>query len=301
MTEIRAKMTTPGQPPTPELDEQDKRLLAEIETHRAPKAPTAPASTGIMTTEDLGVSYGDFLAVSGVNLGFVKHEITALIGPSGCGKSTVLRSLNRMNDLIPGAKVHGAIKYHGQDIYDASVDVIRLRRHVGMVFQKPNPFPKSIYDNIAYGPRVTGMKGDMDEVVERALISAALWDEVKDKLKQDATGLSGGQQQRLCIARTIATSPEVILMDEPCSALDPIATAKIEDLMEELARWFTIIIVTHNMQQAARVSHRTAFFTAEADEQGKRLGKLVEFDTTEKLFSNPSDPRTEAYISGRFG
>ena len=207
MTEIRAKMTTPGQPPTPELDEQDKRLLAEIETHRAPKAPTAPASTGIMTTEDLGVSYGDFLAVSGVNLGFVKHEITALIGPSGCGKSTVLRSLNRMNDLIPGAKVHGAIKYHGQDIYDASVDVIRLRRHVGMVFQKPNPFPKSIYDNVAYGPRVTGMKGDMDEVVERALISAALWDEVKDKLKQDATGLSGGQQQRLCIARTIAISP----------------------------------------------------------------------------------------------
>ena len=254
-----------------------------------------------MTTEDLGVSYGDFLAVSNVNLGFVKHEITALIGPSGCGKSTVLRCLNRMNDLIPGAKVHGAIKYHGQDIYDASVDVIRLRRHVGMVFQKPNPFPKSIYDNIAYGPRVTGMKGDMDEVVERALIGAALWDEVKDKLKQDATGLSGGQQQRLCIARTIATSPEVILMDEPCSALDPIATAKIEDLMEELARWFTIIIVTHNMQQAARVSHRTAFFTAEADEQGKRLGKLVEFDTTEKLFSNPSDPRTEAYISGRFG
>jgi phosphate transport system ATP-binding protein len=301
MTEIRMKMTSPGQPPTPELDEQDKQLLAELENHRAPKAPTAPASAGIMTTEGLGVSYGDFLAVSNVNLGFVKHEITALIGPSGCGKSTVLRSLNRMNDLVPGAKVHGSIKYHGQDIYDASVDVIRLRRYVGMVFQKPNPFPKSIYDNIAYGPRVTGMKGDMDEVVEKALVAAALWDEVKDKLKQDATGLSGGQQQRLCIARTIAISPEVILMDEPCSALDPIATAKIEDLMEELARWFTIIIVTHNMQQAARVSHRTAFFTAEADEQGKRLGKLVEFDTTEKLFSNPSDPRTEAYISGRFG
>jgi phosphate transport system ATP-binding protein len=301
MTEIRMKMASPGQPPTPELDEQDKQLLAELENHRAPKAPTAPASAGIMTTEGLGVSYGDFLAVSNVNLGFVKHEITALIGPSGCGKSTVLRSLNRMNDLVPGAKVHGSIKYHGQDIYDASVDVIRLRRHVGMVFQKPNPFPKSIYDNIAYGPRVTGMKGDMDELVEKALVAAALWDEVKDKLKQDATGLSGGQQQRLCIARTIATSPEVILMDEPCSALDPIATAKIEDLMEELARWFTIIIVTHNMQQAARVSHRTAFFTAEADEQGKRLGKLVEFDTTEKLFSNPSDPRTEAYISGRFG
>jgi phosphate transport system ATP-binding protein len=295
-------MTSPGQPPTPELDEQDKQLLAELENHRAPKAPTAPVSAGIMTTEGLGVSYGDFLAVSNVNLGFVKHEITALIGPSGCGKSTVLRCLNRMNDLIPGAKVHGKVSYHGTDIYDSSVDVIRVRRHVGMVFQKPNPFPKSIYDNIAYGPRVTGMKtSDMDEIVERALVGAALWDEVKDKLKQDATGLSGGQQQRLCIARTIATSPEVILMDEPCSALDPIATAKIEDLMEELARWFTIIIVTHNMQQAARVSHRTAFFTAEADEQGKRLGKLVEFDTTEKLFSNPSDPRTEAYISGRFG
>jgi phosphate transport system ATP-binding protein len=182
------------------------------------------------------------------------------------------------------------------------VDVIQLRRHVGMVFQKPNPFPKSIYDNIAYGPRVTGMKVDsMDEIVERALKAAALWDEVKDKLKQNATGLSGGQQQRLCIARTIATSPEVILMDEPCSALDPIATAKIEDLMVDLAQRFTIIIVTHNMQQAARVSHRTAFFTAEADEQGKRLGKLVEFDTTEKIFSNPADPRTEAYISGRFG
>jgi phosphate transport system ATP-binding protein len=295
-------MTTPGQPPTPELDEQDKQLLAEIQTHRAPKVSTSPASGGIMTTENLGVSYGDFVAISNVNLGFVKHEITALIGPSGCGKSTVLRCLNRMNDLIPGAKVHGSIKYHGTDIYDANVDVIKVRRHVGMVFQKPNPFPKSIYDNVAYGPRVTGMKPkDMDEVVERALVGAALWDEVKDKLKQDATGLSGGQQQRLCIARTIATSPEVILMDEPCSALDPIATAKIEDLMEELARWFTIIIVTHNMQQAARVSHRTAFFTAEADEQGKRLGKLVEFDTTEKLFSNPSDPRTEAYISGRFG
>jgi phosphate transport system ATP-binding protein len=302
MTEIRANMTAPAQPPTPELGEKDKQLLAEIETHKVPKATSQQPSAGIITTENLGVSYGDFMAVSNVNLGFVKHEITALIGPSGCGKSTVLRCLNRMNDLVPGAKVHGTIKYHGTDIMDASVDVIRLRRHVGMVFQKPNPFPKSIYDNIAYGPRVTGMKPkDMDEVVERALVGAALWDEVKDILKQDATGLSGGQQQRLCIARTIATSPEVILMDEPCSALDPIATAKIEDLMEELARWYTIIIVTHNMQQAARVSHRTAFFTAEADEHGKRLGKLVEFDTTEKVFSNPSDPRTEAYISGRFG
>jgi phosphate transport system ATP-binding protein len=305
MTEIRIKqgnMTSSGNP-LPELGEQDKELLAELEHHKAPSAPTAPAGAGgIMTADDIGVSYGDFLAVSGVNLTFIKHEITALIGPSGCGKSTVLRCLNRMNDLVPGAQVHGKIRLHGTDIYDSTVDVIQLRRHVGMVFQKPNPFPKSIYDNIAYGPRVTGMKfKDMDEVVERALKAAALWDEVKDKLKQNATGLSGGQQQRLCIARTIATSPEVILMDEPCSALDPIATAKIEDLMVDLAQRFTIIIVTHNMQQAARVSHRTAFFTAEADEEGKRLGKLVEFDTTEKLFSNPSDPRTEAYISGRFG
>jgi phosphate transport system ATP-binding protein len=305
MTEIRinqGKMTTPGKP-TPELGEQDMELLAELEHHKAPPKPTAAAGTGgIMTADDIGVSYGDFLAVSGVNLSFIKHEITALIGPSGCGKSTVLRCLNRMNDLVPGAKVHGKIRFHGTDIYDPTVDVIQLRRHVGMVFQKPNPFPKSIYDNIAYGPRVTGMKfKDMDEVVERSLKAAALWDEVKDKLKQNATGLSGGQQQRLCIARTIATSPEVILMDEPCSALDPIATAKIEDLMVDLAQRFTIIIVTHNMQQAARVSHRTAFFTAEADEHGKRLGKLVEFDTTEKIFSNPADPRTEAYISGRFG
>jgi phosphate transport system ATP-binding protein len=295
-------MTSPGQPSTPELDEQEKELLVQIEHRKAPPPPAGSAVGGIVTATDLGVSYGDFLAVSGVNLGFIKHEITALIGPSGCGKSTVLRCLNRMNDLVPGAKVHGKIDYHGTDIYDPNVDVIRLRRHIGMVFQKPNPFPKSIYDNIAYGPRVTGMKpNDMDEVVERALKAAALWDEVKDKLKQNATGLSGGQQQRLCIARTIATSPEVILMDEPCSALDPIATAKIEDLMVDLAQRFAIIIVTHNMQQAARVSHRTAFFTAEADEQGKRVGKLVEFDTTEKLFSNPSDPRTEAYISGRFG
>jgi phosphate transport system ATP-binding protein len=305
MTEIRinqGKMTTPGDA-TPDLDDQDKELLSELERHKAPLAPAAAAGTGgIMTADDIGVSYGDFLAVSKVNLSFIKHEITALIGPSGCGKSTVLRCMNRMNDLVPGAKVHGKIRLHGTDIYDPTVDVIQLRRHVGMVFQKPNPFPKSIYDNIAYGPRVTGMKVDsMDEIVERALKAAALWDEVKDKLKQNATGLSGGQQQRLCIARTIATSPEVILMDEPCSALDPIATAKIEDLMVDLAQRFTIIIVTHNMQQAARVSHRTAFFTAEADEQGKRLGKLVEFDTTEKIFSNPADPRTEAYISGRFG
>lgn len=237
-----------------------------------------------------------------MNLSFVSNEITALIGPSGCGKSTVLRCLNRMNDLIPGAKVHGKVTYRGIDLNHPDVDVIELRRRVGMVFQKPNPFPKSIYDNIAYGPRVIGMKPpSMDDVVEQALRAAALWDEVKDKLRQDAMGLSGGQQQRLCIARAIATGPEVILMDEPCSALDPIATAKIEDLMNELVRQFTIIIVTHNMQQAARVSHRTAFFTAEDDEHGARMGKLVEFDTTERIFSTPTDPRTDAYVSGRFG
>jgi phosphate transport system ATP-binding protein len=255
-----------------------------------------------MTLKDLSVYYGDFLAVHDVDLQFGQREISALIGPSGCGKSTVLRCLNRMNDLIPGARVEGSVTYHGIDIYGPNVDVIEVRRRIGMVFQKPNPFPKSIYDNVAYGPKVTGMKIDsMEDTVERALRAAALWDEVKDKLKQNAYGLSGGQQQRLCIARAIATSPEVILMDEPCSALDPIATAKIEDLMFELANEFTIIIVTHNMQQAARVSQRTAFFTAEADELGHRIGKLVEVDDTTKIFSNPSKKATEDYISGRFG
>ncbi|MGQ0482828.1 MAG: phosphate ABC transporter ATP-binding protein PstB [Pseudonocardia sp.] len=254
-----------------------------------------------MATSKLRVYYGDFLAVQDVDLTFGDGEITALIGPSGCGKSTVLRCLNRMNDLVIGARVEGRVTYHGADIYAPEVDVIEVRRRIGMVFQKPNPFPKSIYDNIAYGPKVTGMKVDLDDIVERALRGAALWDEVKDKLKQNAYGLSGGQQQRLCIARAIATQPDVILMDEPCSALDPIATSKIEDLMAQLTTQFSIIIVTHNMQQAARVSHRTAFFTAEADEHGKRVGKLVEFDDTKKIFSVPSDKRTEDYISGRFG
>ena len=257
----------------------------------------------VMDTYRLNVFYGDFHAVHDVNLTFGKNEITALIGPSGCGKSTVLRCLNRMNDLVPGARVEGQVNYHGQNIYDKKVDPIAVRTHIGMVFQKPNPFPKSIYDNVAYGPRVTGMKVDnMDDLVEEALRGAALWDEVKDKLKQSAYGLSGGQQQRLCIARTIATRPDVILMDEPCSALDPIATARIEDLMLDLRKEFTIIVVTHNMQQAARVSDRTAFFTAKPDETtGNRTGLLVEFDLTKRLFSNPADKRTEDYISGRFG
>ncbi|MFZ2502739.1 MAG: phosphate ABC transporter ATP-binding protein PstB [Nocardioides sp.] len=256
-----------------------------------------------MEAVNLNVFYGNFHAVHDVTLAFGKNEITALIGPSGCGKSTVLRCLNRMNDLVPGARVEGLVTYHGQNVYGAGVDPIAVRTHIGMVFQKPNPFPKSIYDNIAYGPRVTGMEVDnMDELVEQALRDAALWDEVKDKLKQSAYGLSGGQQQRLCIARTIATKPDVILMDEPCSALDPIATARIEDLMVHLREEFTIIIVTHNMQQAARVSDRTAFFTARPDETtGNRTGLLVEYSPTARIFTSPVDQRTEDYISGRFG
>jgi phosphate transport system ATP-binding protein len=257
----------------------------------------------VIECEAVDIFYGSFKAVSNVSLSYGRHEITAMIGPSGCGKSTVLRSLNRMNDLIPGARVSGKITYHGQDMYADDVDPIEVRRRIGMVFQKPNPFPKSIFDNVAYGPRVTGMKvQNMGDLVEQALRGAALWDEVKDKLKQSAFGLSGGQQQRLCIARTIAVRPEVILMDEPCSALDPIATARIEDLMLELARDYTIIIVTHNMQQAARVADRTAFFTAKAAEgTGDRTGELVEFDLTAKIFSNPAQKATEDYISGRFG
>jgi phosphate transport system ATP-binding protein len=276
--------------------------FADVHEEQERELPDAPPDP-VMEAFGLNVFYGDFHAVHDVNLSFGKNEITALIGPSGCGKSTVLRCLNRMNDLVPSARVEGDITYHGQNIYAKGVDPIAVRTHIGMVFQKPNPFPKSIYDNIAYGPRVIGMKvDDMDDVVEEALRSAALWDEVKDKLKQSAYGLSGGQQQRLCIARTIATRPDVILMDEPCSALDPIATSRIEDLMVGLREDFTIIIVTHNMQQAARVSDRTAFFTARPDETtGNRTGLLVEYDLTSRIFTNPHDKRTEDYISGRFG
>ncbi|MFC6325315.1 phosphate ABC transporter ATP-binding protein PstB [Microbacterium koreense] len=274
---------------------------------RASSAASIPVSEAsapsVLDVEDVNIFYGDFRAVTQVSLGFRRNEITALIGPSGCGKSTVLRSLNRMNDLVEGARVEGSIRFNDEDIYGKDVDAIEVRRRIGMVFQKPNPFPKSIYDNIAYGPRVTRMKvSSMDDLVEEALTKAALWDEVKDKLKQSAFGLSGGQQQRLCIARTIAVQPEVILMDEPCSALDPIATTKIEDLMHELRDEYTIIIVTHNMQQAARVADRTAFFTALADDTtGDRTGVLVEYDNTAKLFESPADQRTEDYISGRFG
>jgi phosphate transport system ATP-binding protein len=256
----------------------------------------------IMDVRDLAVFYGDFRAVRNATLPIRRNEITALIGPSGCGKTTVLRCLNRMNDLIDGARIEGQILYHGVDLYDPRVDPVEVRRHVGMVFQKPNPFPKSIYENVSFGPKIAGYKGNMDDLVEESLHRAALWDEVKDKLKTSGMDLSGGQQQRLCIARAIATRPDVILMDEPCSALDPIATAKIEDLMQELVSDYTIVIVTHNMQQAARVSDRTAFFTVEVHDGGKtRTGTIVEFDRTEKIFTNPQDQRTEDYVTGRFG
>jgi len=257
---------------------------------------------------DLSVFYGGFRAVRNVDMVVRRHEITAFIGPSGCGKTTVLRCLNRMNDLVPTARVEGRILHHGVDLYDPEVDAVEVRRRIGMVFQKPNPFPKSIYDNIAYGPRIAGRtKSEMDDIVERSLRQAALWDEVKDRLQASAMGLSGGQQQRLCIARAVAVEPEVVLMDEPCSALDPIATSRIEDLMQEIKDEYTIVIVTHNMQQAARVSDRTAFFITEVNEAGEgeggdqRTGLLVEFDETEKIFSNPADERTENYITGRFG
>ncbi|GEK79333.1 phosphate import ATP-binding protein PstB [Agrococcus baldri] len=256
----------------------------------------------VLSCEGVDVSYGDFRAVRNIDLDFGLNEITALIGPSGCGKSTLLRSLNRMNDLIEGARVDGKVLFHQQDLYGKGVDPIEVRRRIGMVFQKPNPFPKSIYDNVAYGPRVTGMRvSSMDDLVEEALTRAALWDEVKDKLKGSALGLSGGQQQRLCIARTIAVKPDVILMDEPCSALDPIATSRIEDLMQSLRDDYTIVIVTHNMQQAARVADRTAFLTAQVDEHGQRFGALVEFGRTSQIFERPVDERTSDYISGKFG
>jgi phosphate transport system ATP-binding protein len=255
----------------------------------------------VFEVRDVSVSYGASVAVTGVSFDVHRNKITALIGPSGCGKSTLLRSFNRMNDLVVGAHVTGRIAYHGHDLYGPDVDPVEVRRRIGMVFQRPNPFPKSIYDNVAFGPRINGKRKGLDEVVEEALVNAALWDEVKGKLKQSAFALSGGQQQRLCIARCLAVQPDVILMDEPCSALDPIATSRIEDLMSDLKRSYTIVIVTHNMQQAARVSDMTAFMTAEVDEHDHRVGRLVEYDATDRIFTNPSDPRTEGYITGRFG
>jgi phosphate transport system ATP-binding protein len=282
---------------------QESAKLAEITRERRRQTRDETDGETVFELQDVAVTYGGSYAVQGVDMLIRKNEITALIGPSGCGKTTVLRCLNRTNDLIQGAKVHGNVLYHGIDLYGPKVDPVEVRRRIGMVFQKPNPFPKSIYDNIAFGPRVGGFKGDMDEVVERSLRRAALWDEVKRDLKASAMALSGGQQQRLCIARCIAVEPDVILMDEPCSALDPVSTLRIEELMDELVSEYTIVIVTHNMQQAARVSDRTGFFTvAEGqDERDHRIGILVEFDKTPNVFTNPSDSRTEAYVTGRFG
>jgi phosphate transport system ATP-binding protein len=259
---------------------------------------TATNGKYALELNNINCYYGDFKAVKDVNLKIERKKITSFIGPSGCGKSTVLRALNRMNDLIPTARVEGRVLFHGQNLYDSSVDPVEVRRRIGMVFQKPNPFPKSIYENVAWGARINGFKGNMDDLVEQSLRQAALWDEVKDKLDQGGLGLSGGQQQRLCIARAIATRPEVILMDEPCSSLDPIATLKIEDLMRELTRNYTIVIVTHNMQQAARASDYTAYFLMDKDD---RAGALVEYGNTRQLFTNPKDKRTEDYITGRFG
>jgi phosphate transport system ATP-binding protein len=273
-----------------QLEHAPVRTIARIDTPR------------VFDVADLSVHYGEFRAVRDVSLPIQERTITALIGPSGCGKTTVLRCLNRMNDLIESARVTGRILYHGVDLYDRQVDPVEVRRRIGMVFQKANPFPKSIYDNVAFGPKIAGFKGDMDALVEQSLTKAALWDEVKDRLKESGMSLSGGQQQRLCIARCIAVSPDVILMDEPCSALDPIATGRIEDLMQEIKSEYTIVIVTHNMQQAARVSDFTAFFTAEVnEEQDRRTGVLVEHDRTERIFTEPADERTKSYVTGRFG
>ena len=267
----------------------------------ATRESTSPVSTEVVfDLRDVNLFYGTTLAVSGLNMQVQKNLITAMIGPSGCGKSTVVRTLNRMNDSISGFRATGEVLYHGHDLYGSGVDPVEVRRRIGMVFQRPNPFPKSIYDNVAWAPRILGLKSNLDERVEKALRGAALWEEVKDRLKGSALGLSGGQQQRLCIARAIAIEPDVLLLDEPCSALDPIATASVEELMQDLKNSYTLVIVTHNMQQAARVAERTAFFSLDVS-SGKRAGILVEYDDTEKLFTRPSDQRTEDYVTGRFG
>jgi phosphate transport system ATP-binding protein len=289
----------------PETARETREFAAEraaIAVRPEFRSDSGIAEEKVFELRDVGVQYSGVSAVKGVTMEIGRNEVTAMIGPSGCGKSTLLRCLNRMNDLIPGAEVDGELLYHGEDLYAAGIDPVQVRKLIGMVFQKPNPFPKSIYDNVAFGPRVLGQKDGLDEIVEKALRSAALWEEVKDRLDDNAFGMSGGQQQRLCIARCIAVEPDVILMDEPCSALDPISTGKIEDLMIELKEEFSIVIVTHNMQQAARVSDRTAFLMVEldADEQN-RWGRLVEYDATEKIFTNPADKRTEDYVSGKVG
>ena len=289
-----------GRPTTSGRGSVDIASSVEANVDRSSRA--ADEATVVFDVDALSVFYGSFQAVRDIGLEIRQHEIAALIGPSGCGKTTVLRCFNRMNDLIEGARVEGRLAYHSVDLYGDKINPVEVRRRIGMVFQKPNPFPKSIYDNVAYGPRIAGVKGKLDDVVEEALQGAALWEEVKDRLKQSALGLSGGQQQRLCIARALAVKPEVILMDEPCSALDPVATLRIEQLMQELKASYTIVIVTHNMQQAARVSDRTAFFSVDVDSRtGDRTGELIEYDQTEKIFSHPSDKRTEDYVTGRFG
>jgi phosphate transport system ATP-binding protein len=292
------------QHPLQAFEEREQEMTETSETSESAMVEEPATTESVFDVDNLEVYYSAFKAVREVTLTVRPHEIVAFIGPSGCGKSTVLRCFNRMNDTIAGARVEGSIKYHGVDLYGPNVSATQVRRHIGMVFQKPNPFPKSIYDNVAYGPRIAGgmKKDELDDLVEESLRGAALWDEVKDRLKSSGLGLSGGQQQRLCIARALAVRPEVVLMDEPCSALDPIATAKIEDLMHEIKSRYTIVIVTHNMQQAARVSDRVAFFTTEVSSTGdRRTGVLVEFGRTAKMFSNPSDERTEAYVTGRFG
>ena len=295
---------TREEPLSSQEEQGEERGLSQgivVGAHAGPEAADPWSGEKVFELRDVTVSYGGQPAVKDVSMDIQRNEITALIGPSGCGKSTLLRCLNRMNDLIPSASVDGQIDYHGQDLYGPKVDPVQVRKMIGMVFQKPNPFPKSIFDNIAFGPRVLGL-GDIEERVETALKGAALWDEVKDRLDDNAYGMSGGQQQRLCIARTMAVDPEVILMDEPCSALDPISTGKIEDLMLELKENFSIVIVTHNMQQAARVSDKTAFLIVRLDAaENARWGELIEYDVTEKIFTNPADPRTEDYVTGKVG
>jgi len=279
-------------------ESEAERLIVQPPREHRPVPSDAPV---VFDVHGLSVWYGAFRAIRDVNISIHQRQITALIGPSGCGKTTMLRCFNRMNDLVPTARVEGSILYHGADLYEREVDPVEVRRRIGMVFQKPNPFPKSIHENVAFGPKIAGFKGNLDDLVEKSLRKAALWDEVKDKLKDSGMALSGGQQQRLCIARAIAVEPEVILMDEPCSSLDPVATLRIEELMQELVSDYTIVIVTHNMQQAARVSDRTAFFTVDVRDDGQRTGILVEYDATGKIFRNPSDRRTEDYVTGRFG
>ncbi len=284
MVDIMESIGKSTRPPTP-LGVTVRPSRESSWHHNAP-----PES--IITTEDLTIRYGTFIAVANVSMEILSHQVTAIIGPSGCGKSTLLRAMNRMNDFVPAASVEGRLLYRGQDIYSPECDPVELRLRIGMVFQKPNPFPKSVFKNVAWGAAINGYRGNLEELVERSLRQAALWDEVKDKLQQNAYALSGGQQQRLCIARAIALEPEVLLMDEPCSALDPIATARIEDLIDELKSQYTVVLVTHNMQQAARVSDRTAFMY---------LGELVEFDDTNVIFTKPNNERTQDYITGRFG